>query len=278
MGLTVRDAALVLTAIAARDPDDPAAAEVPDPLPDYAAGLEGPARLDGVRIGAWRKYHGAGEDPDVERCYKDAIAAIARRGAEVVDPVDLGSLDGLGEAEEKVLFTEFEPDLAAYLAAHGAPNGMTTLADIIAFNTANAERVMPWFGQERFEQAERERGLDDPAYVEALAASKRIARGAIDGALTKERLTAIIAPTNSPAWPTDLVNGDHYLLSSSQLPAVSGYPNVTVPMCFVDGLPVGLSIFGTAWSEPDLLRVAHAFEQETKALRAPQLLPTLAHE
>jgi amidase len=275
MGRTVRDAALALAAIAARDPDDPAAAAVPGDLPDYAAALTPGTRLSGVRIGVWRGYWGAGADPDVERCFSDAIEALARLGAEVVDPVDLGDLDGVDPAEERVLYAEFKHDLAAWLAAHGEPNGIATLADLIAWNTRHADAVMPYFGQERLEQAERTSGLDDPAYVEALASSKRISRDAIDGALATHRLTAIVAPTNSPAWPIDLVNGDHYLLSSSQLPAVSGYPNVTVPMCFVHELPVGLSVFGTAFAEVDLLRIAHAFEGATRARRAPAFRPTL---
>ena len=275
MGRTVRDAALTLQAIAVRDDADLAASAFPAELPDYTAALSENPRLEGVRLGVWRDHFGAGDDPDVEKCLEDAIAALEALGAEIVDPADLGDRDGLGSAEGTVLFTEFKHDLAAYLEAHGTPNGMAGLAELIAYNDEHADTVMPYFGQENFTRAVDEGELDDADYLEALADSKRISQGAIDGALEKDKLTAIIGPTNSPAWPIDLVNGDHYLLSTSQLPAVSGYPNVTLPMCFVHELPVGLSIFGTAFSEGELIRIAHAFEQATNARRAPRFLPSV---
>ena len=275
MARTVRGAALMLQAVAAQDAEDPAAADVPDEIPDYTAGLVDSPRLDGVRLGVWRDHFGAGDDPDVEACLESAITAFESLGAEVVDPADLGDLEGLRAAEVTVLYTEFKPDLAAYLEAHGSPNGLSNLEQVVAYNRANAEMVMPYFDQERMEQSLEEGEIDGPKYRKALAASKRISREAIDGALTKDDLDAIIAPTNGPAWPIDLVNGDNFGLSSSQLPAVSGYPNVTVPMCFVHQLPVGLSIFGAAWSEAELIRVAHAFEQATGARQAPKFLPTL---
>jgi amidase len=274
MARTVRDAALMLQAIAAKDPEDPAAAEAPAEAPDYTAALSEDPRLDGVRLGVWRDHFGAGDDPDVDACLEAAIAAFEDLGAEVVD-ADLGEREGLGDAESAVLSAEFKHDIAAYLDAHGAPNGLSTLEQIMAFNDQHAETVMPYFGQERFQRALDGGEPDSPEYLEALAASKRISRGAIDGALAKDGLAAVIAPTNGPAWPIDLVNGDHFVLSSSQLAAVSGYPNVTVPMCFVHQLPIGLSIFGGAWSEAELIRIAHAFEQQTHARRPPRFLPTL---
>ncbi len=275
MARTVRDAALVLQAIAAADPEDPAAAGAPEEAPDYTAELTGEPRLDGVRLGVWRDHFGAGGDPDVDACTAAAIAALESLGAEVVDPVDLGDTGGLGDAERTVLYTEFKHDVAVYLEAHGAPNGLATLAQLAAYNDQHAGEVMPYFGQERFTRSLEAGDLDSPEYAQALAASKRISRGAIDTALARDRLSAIIAPTNGPAWPIDLVNGDNFVLSSSQLAAVSGYPNVTVPMCFVHQLPIGLSIFGSAWSETELIRVAHAFEQATRARQAPEFLPTL---
>ncbi len=275
MARTVKDAALVLQAIASRDPEDPASAQAPEEVPDYTAGLDGAPRLDGVRLGVWRDHFGAGDDPDVEACTAAAIEALETLGAEVVDPVDLGDLDDLGEAESTVLYTEFRPDVAAYLDAHGAPNGLATLEQLAAYNEEHAAEVMPYFDQERFSRALEAGDMGSPEYAEALRESKRISRGAIDGALAGERLDAIIAPTNGPAWPIDLVNGDNFVLSSSQLAAVSGYPNVTVPMCFVHQLPIGLSIFGAAWSEAELIRSAHAFEQATGARHAPEVLPTL---
>ena len=275
MGRTVRDAALVLQAVAAVDPADPTGAGVPEELPDYTAALTRDARLDGMRLGVWRDHFGAGEDPDVEACLTAALETLRELGAEIVDPADLGDRNGLGSAEGAVLYTEFKYDLTAYLAAHGSPGGMATLQDIMAFHDAHADTAMPYFGYERFTEALESADLDSEEYTKALADSKRISRQAIDGALEKDGLNAIVAVTNSPAWPTDLVNGDHYLLSSSQLPAVSGYPNVTVPMCYVHELPVGLSILGTAFSEVELLRVAHAFEQAANVWRAPRYLQTL---
>ncbi len=275
MARTVKGAALVLQAIAAKDPKDPASADAPDEVPDYTAELEDDPRLDGVRLGVWRDHFGAGDDPDVEACTAAAIAALEALGAEVVDPAELGDLDGLDDAEGAVLYSEFKHDLAAYLDAHGAPNGLSTLAQLAAYNQEHADEVMPYFGQDRFTRALEQGEMESPEYTAALAASKRISRGAIDGALARHRLDAIIAPTNGPAWPIDLVNGDNFVLSSSQLAAVSGYPNVTVPMCFVHRLPIGLSIFGTAWSEAELIRIAHAFEQAAGARQAPEFLPTL---
>ena len=275
MARTVRGAAMALQAMAAKDPEDPAADEVPEELPDYTAALAEEPRLDGVRLGLWRDHFGAGADPDIEACTTAAIAAFEALGAEVVDPVEMGELEGLGDAESTVLYTEFKHDVAAYLESHGSPNGLSTLEQLIAYNEEHAADVMPYFGQERFQQAFEKGELDAPEYTSALATSKRISQGAIDGALSKDDLDAIIAPTNSPAWPIDLVNGDNYLLSSSQLAAVSGYPNVTLPMCFVHELPIGLSIFGTAWDEAELIRIAHAFEHATRARKAPRFLPTL---
>jgi amidase len=278
MGRSVRDAAILLQVMAAFDAGDAAAEQQPEP--DYLVAL-GDGRLDGVRLGVQRDHFGAGRYPAIEDCLAEAVFAFAALGAEVVDPAELGGhdeLDSLGDDEGTVLFTEFGPDLAAYLAAHGAPGGMRGLDDLIGFNAAHADTVMPYFGQEDFERAAAAGGLADEDYIEALARAKRVSQGAIDGALQTQDLDAIIGPTNGPAWTTDLVNGDRYSLSTSQLPAVSGYPSITVPMCQVHGLPVGLSIFGTAYSEPELLRIAYAFEQATQARRAPEFLPTLELE
>jgi len=272
MGRTVRDAATLLQTMVAFDPADGGSTERPGV--DYLSAL-GDGRLDGIRIGVRRAYFGSGELPEVEACFTEALAALEGLGAELVDPADARDTDGLGAAEDIVLDAEFKTDIAAYLEAHGSPNGMATLADLIAFNAANPDSVMPHFGQEVFERAQAAAPLDDPAYLEALRESKAIAQAAIDDALAQNDLNALVAPTNSPAWRTDHENGDAFTLSSSQLPAVSGYPAVTVPMCFVGELPVGLSISGAAFSEETLLRIAYAFEQATGARRAPRLLPTV---
>ncbi|HIM55266.1 MAG TPA: amidase [Candidatus Latescibacteria bacterium] len=277
MGRTVRDAAVLLTAMVAADPGDLAAANFPPQLPDYLAVLDG-GGLKGVRIGIMRDYAGAGANAGVEARFEEAIGVLAGLGAEIVDPVDLGDREGMDEAEFEVLLYEFRAGLNDYLGDHRAPNGARTLADLIAFNVSRREEVMPFFGQEILVMAEDKGPLTEEAYREALATSKRLAQGAIDGALEGDRLDAIAAPTNGPAWVTDLVNGDNFSVSSSTLAAVSGYANVTVPMGYVRGLPVGLSVFGTAFSEPVLLRITYAFEQAAKARRRPEFLPTLVLE
>ena len=154
---------------------------------------------------------------------------------------------------------------------------MHSLADVIAFNERNAAREMPYFGQERMIEAMKRGPLTYPAYVKALARNRRMSRAqGIDAALVKHRLAVLVAPTGSPAWPTDYVNGDHAEGGCSQMPAVSGYPHITVPAGFAFGLPVGVSFFGAAWSEPTLIRVAYAFEQATRARRVPAFAPTMA--
>jgi amidase len=153
---------------------------------------------------------------------------------------------------------------------------MRTLADLIAFNDAHAEQELRWFGQEIFLLAEATTGLDDPAYLEALATSKRLAQEGIDGTLDRFDLDAIVSLTNSPPWTTDLVNGDHFLTASSTPAAVAGYPNVTVPAGFSFGeLPVGINFIGRRWGEPTLIKLAHGFEQGTRVRHAPRFLPSL---
>jgi amidase len=179
------------------------------------------------------------------------------------------------DPEFTVLLYEFKADIAAYLSELGNTS-MRTLADLIAFNEANADRELRWFGQEIFLAAEATSGLDDPAYLEALATSKRLSQEGIDQTMDSRDLDAIVSLTNSPPWTTDLVNGDHFLTASSTPSAVSGYPNITVPAGFSFGeLPVGINFIGRRWSEPTLLKLAYGFEQGTRARHAPRLLPTL---
>jgi len=267
MARTVRDAALMLTAMSALDPSDPAAQGREPGVVDYAAGLDVNA-LSGKRIGVLRNYGGAGKNPDVDAILEKAVGVLEARGAVIVDPVNVDT-DGMGDAEYEVLLYEFKADLASYLGAVDAP--VKTLADVIAFNEAHADRVMPFFGQDIMLKAEAKGPLTDDAYLQALAESKRIAREAIDGALNEYDLDALVSPTNGPAWYTDHVNGDSYSLGSSGLAAVSGYANVTVPAGYVFGLPVGLSFIGGAYSEQTLVGLAYAFEQASKARRPPEL-------
>jgi len=265
MARTVRDAALMLNAMSANDPGDPASGERPAVIPDYASGLS-PDGLAGKRIGAIRNYGGAGSHPGVDAAFDAALDALRAAGAEIVDDLEPDT-EGMGDHEYEVLLYEYKAGLASYFAESGAP--VSSLADVIAFNEANAERTMPFFGQEHMIAAEAKGGLDDPAYLEALSESKRIARGAIDQALAEHELDALVAPSNGPAWMTDHVNGDSYGIGSSSLAAISGYPNITVPSGYVFDLPVGLSFIGRPFDEPGLIRMAYAFEQATKARRAP---------
>ncbi|HEX7061155.1 MAG TPA: amidase [Woeseiaceae bacterium] len=265
MARTVRDAALLLEVVAAKDPGDPAAAARDDAVPDYAGGLAA-ASLAGKRIGVLRTYGGAGADERVEAIYSDAIEALHRGGAEIVDPIELDT-EGMGEAEYQVLLYEFKADLDAWLDDSRAP--VRSLAEIIDFNRAHANQVMPFFGQSIMIEAQAKGPLSEPAYRDALAKSKRVARAAIDGALAEHDLDALIAPTNGPAWLTDHVLGDHFSVGSSSLAAVSGYASVTVPAGFISGLPIGLSFIGGAFSEKELIEIAYAFEQATHVRRPP---------
>jgi amidase len=193
----------------------------------------------------------------------------------VVDPADIPNMDQVGDPEFTVLLCEFKDDIAAYLSELRHTD-MRTLADLIAFNEANAERELRWFGQEIFLLSEATGGTADPAYADALATSKRLAQQGIDQTMDRHDLDAIFSLTASPPWTTDLVNGDHFLLGSSTPAAVAGYPNITVPAGFSFGeLPVGVSFIGRRWSEPALIRLAYGFEQGTRARHAPRFLPTL---
>ncbi len=277
MARTVRDAAVVLGVLAGSDPRDPASADSGlRGLDDYTLFLD-PAGLRDARIGVAR--HLLGFHDGVDRLMEEAIDAMRAAGAVVVDPVELGTgpaRASLQMAEAEVLFYEFKAGLNAYLAARAPGAEVRSLADLIAFNERNAETEMPYFGQERLIAAEAKGPLSEPAYLAALAASRRLSRAeGIDRTMDEHRLDAIVAPTGGPAWVTDLVNGDHFGGSSSGYPAAAGYPNVTVPAGAVHGLPVGVSFFGRAWSEPTLIRIAYAFEQATRARLVPAFRPTL---
>jgi len=264
---SVADAAILLNTISAADPSDPATASRPDGVVDYAAGLSANA-LKGKRIGVLRSYWGAGEDPNAEAVFNQSIETIRASGAEIVDPIELDVAD-MWDAEDEVLNYEFKADLNAYLQNSGAP--VKSLEDVIRFNTKNAAAVMPFFGQELMEAAQKKGPLSDDAYLYALAESKRISQTVIDAALKTNSLDAIIAPANSPAWLTDHVNGDvGFGLSSSSYAAVSGYPSVTVPAGFVQDLPIGVSFIAGAYSDKQLIEMAYAFEQASKARRAPK--------
>lgn len=271
---TVADAATLLVAMAGPDPRDAiTSASKGRPRLD-APELFDPKGLAGARIGVCRKL--LPPHPLARRLFDEAVATIKRLGAAVVDPADLPDTRGLDEAELEVLLFEFKADLNAYLASLGPAAPVRSLAALIAFNITNADREMPFFGQELLEMAETKAPLTDRAYRRALATSKRLAGAAgIDAVVARQRLDALVAVTNGPAWLIDHVNGDSYTGGSSTPAAVAGYPSVTVPMGDIHGLPVGLSFFGRAWSDASLVKYAYAFERETKARRVPRFLASV---
>jgi len=272
MTRTVADAAALLSALAGLDPGDLASTAARGHIePDYTRFLNANG-LQGARVGAVRQY--AGFSNDVDHLFEDAIALMKRAGAEVVDPVEIPTSDKFDDAEGLVMLYEFKEDLNQYLAGLGDTTQVHTLKDVIKFNEDHREKEMPYFGQDRFLQAEAKGPLTSPEYLKARDDSRRLSRTeGIDGAMDKFKLDALIAPAGSPAWPTDLVNGDHLVAYSTQLAAVAGCPNITVPMGFVFGLPVGILFFGRAWSEPKLITLAFAYEQITKARKPPKFLP-----
>ncbi|HYW24451.1 MAG TPA: amidase [Terriglobales bacterium] len=274
-GRTVADAAAVLGALAGEDPRDPqTVAGAGQAHGDYTRFLVADG-LRGTRIGVARTT-GFGRAPKVDAIMEEAIRALRDAGATVVDPADIPTQKELGgENETTVLQFEFKQDLARYLSGRtGVP--IRTLADAIEFNRAHAAEELPWFGQERFEQAEATTDLTDPRYLEALAQGRALSRDqGIDAVLAEHRLDALVAPTGGPAWVIDLVDGDRFTTGSSTAAAQAGYPIVTVPAGFSHGLPVGLSFIGRAWSEPTLIRLAYAFERWTRVRRRPQFLPTI---
>jgi amidase len=268
----VADAAAVLSAIAGADARDSATAESAGKLhTDYTKSLD-PNGLKGARIGVARQYFGF--HPEVDKLMAAALDAMKHQGAELIDPVAVPKDGNIGEPELLVLFYEFKADLNAYFASLGAKAPVKSLAEAIAFNEKNREREMPYFGQELFVKSEAKGPLTAKEYLDALKKCRRLSREkGIDAAMAKHKLDAIVGPTGGPAWLTDLINGDHFGGGCSTLPAVAGYPHITVPAGWIRGLPVGISFFGRAWSEPVLLKLAYSFEQATKHRRPPKFLP-----
>jgi len=273
MARTVADAAALLSALSGIDPRDVATnGSRGKAVADYTALLNVNA-LRGARIGVARNYFGFSEP--VDKLMADAIDAIKQAGAIVIDPADIATSKQLGPGEKLVLLFELKADLNRYLAERALKDGPRTLADVIKFNEANRPTEMPYFGQDRFIEAEEKGPLTTKSYLDALEKNRRLAREqGIDAVAGQFKLDAFIAPSRTPAWLTDLVNGDSSSNSCSGLPAVAGYPHITLPMGYVHGLPVGISFFGAAYSEPKLISLAYAFEQLTKFRRPPKFLRT----
>ena len=269
MARTVTDAAIMLTALAGYDARDEATSQVRTRrAEDYTQALDRNG-LRGARIGVARRFFGFNDG--VDRLMNDAVNRMREQGATMIDITDFGDRRELSPAEFEVLLYEFKTDLNAYLSNRGVPQ-IRMLQDLIEFNNRNREREMPFFGQDIFIRSQAKGTLEDEAYRRARATGIRLARTeGIDRVMTQNRLDAIIAPTGSAAWPTDLINGDHFTGGSSTFAAVAGYPNITVPAGFIFGLPVGISFFGRAFSESQLIKLAFAFEQATLHRRPPRL-------
>lgn len=261
MTMTVRDAALLLGAMAGTDPADPATVDAARHVTDFAAGLD-TASLKGVRIGVMRGH--IGKHRGVAHLFEQALADLRRAGAELVD-IAYAEDPAMGRDEGAVLYYELKQNLGTYLAGLPGNPPVRSLADVIAFNTAHAAEELRWFGQETFEKAVK---LDDSAtYEKARANAVRLAgKEGIDKLMADNRVAFLIAPTAPPAWPIDLVAGDHFLdIGAGSLPAIAGYPHLSVPMGAVEGLPVGLSIFAGKWQDKAVLEAGAAYERARTA-------------
>jgi amidase len=268
---TVRDAAILLGALTGVDPDDAAtAASTGKSQTDYAQYCD-PNGLKGARIGVARKYFGFNDA--VDALMEQTLDVMKKQGATLLDPADIATLGKFDESELLVFMYELKADLNAYLARLGPGAPVRTLQDIIDFNERNRQKEMPYFGQDLFLKAQAKGPLTEKEYVDALAKNHQLARTeGIDALMDQYHLDAIVAPTGGPAWLTDLINGDHSAGGSSNAAAVAGYPNINVIAGFLSGLPVGISFFGRAWSEPTLIKLAYSFEQATKARQAPRFM------
>jgi amidase len=272
MARNVTDAAVLLGVMTGVDPTDPAtAASAGHVFTDYTKYLDQDA-LKGARIGVWRQGN-FGLSPETDAIMEATIARLQELGATIVDPADI-PIEPAYEPEFTALLYEFKHDIAAYLGT--LPAGQPkTLQDLIDFNNAHAAQELKWFGQEIFDLAQATGTLTDPAYIKARADATSIAQKAIDDTLAANHLDAIIAPTNSPAWTTDLINGDHFSIGSSSPAAIAGYANITVTAGSAFGLPVGVSFIGGKWAEPKLIGLAYAWEQATKLRKPPSFLRTI---
>jgi amidase len=277
MTRTVRDAAILLGAVCGVDARDPATSASAGRFhADYTTFLD-PAGLKGARLGIVRNLP---FDARVIRLLDQAVADLKAAGAVIVDPANLPNMESGSVFQELptiVLNYEFKANINKYFQSLGPDARVKSLTELIAFNEAHRDEEMPYFGQERLVISEKTASLDDPQYRKAVETVQRMTRSeGIDAVMNRHRLDAIVAPTTGPAWLTDHIVGDRFDGGDSAGPAaIAGYPDITVPMGFVSGLPVGISFFGRAWSEPTLLKIAFAYEQATKRRQPPQFLQTL---
>jgi amidase len=275
MARTVRDAAILLGVLTGADPRDVATSSggARNRI-DYTSSLDANG-LRGARIGVARaKFFGYSDVTD--KLIDAAIDVMKAQGAVIVDPANIETAGKFDDSEFDVLLYEFKADLNSYLASLGPKAPAKTLKDIIDYNEAHRDQEMPYFGQEIMIQAQAKGPLTEKKYLDELANDLKMSRtDGIDATMDKYKLDAIVAPTSNPAWTTDLINGDHFSGASSTPAAVAGYPNINVPAGFSHGLPVGISFFGRAYSEPTLIKLAYSYEQATKHRRAPRFIPTL---
>lgn len=263
MTRTVADAAVLLGLLAERNPANDRI------LSDYSPFLD-PDGLKNARIGVAADFFGFHNQ--VDQLMKDAIKILQEKGAQVIENLKFEKQEEWNKQEWQILISEFKADLNAYLETRPGLK-VQSLADLIEFNKREAETELKWFGQEIFEESQQTTGLEDPTYLEALDKVDELTRKkGLNLLMDQHRLDAFIAPTNGPAWMIDWINGDHFGGGSSQAAAMSGYPSITVPAGFVQGLPVGISFFGRAWNEPTLIRLAYAYEQATQHRKVPGFL------
>ena len=273
MARTVSDAAILLGALSGIDPSDAVTkTSTGKSFTDYTQFLNQDG-LRGARLGIARKYFGFNDS--VDKLLNDLIAEMKKMGAVIVDPADIPTSGKFDDSELEVLLYEFKADLNRYLGRLGPSSPVHSLKEVIEFNEKNRDRELTYFGQDLLIKSQAKGPLTEKKYLQALAKNHLLSRTqGIDFIMRKNRLDAMIAPTGGPAWPTDWINGDHFTGGYSSASAVAGYPHITVPAGYVFGLPVGISFFGGAWSEPKLIKYAYAFEQATKARQAPRFMRT----